>query len=148
MPAMSDKIALVIDDTLANREFLERLLTAAGFKVTGAGTAKEALDAAKGWQDLKLALIDMELPDMNGVMLTSLLRKQFPNAVLGVATMHDEVSLMESVFEKGGNIFLVKPHGFMELYKKLTTMDLSMLREGDPTVFDQFGPRSFSVATK
>jgi CheY-like chemotaxis protein len=148
MFAMSDKIALVIDDTPANREFLERLLTAAGFKVMGAGTAKEALDAAKGWQDLKLALIDMELPDMNGVMLTSLLRKQFPNAVLGVATMHDEVSLMESVFEKGGNIFLVKPHGFMELYKKLTTMDLAMLREGDPTVFDQFGPRSFSVATK
>lgn len=145
---MTDKIALVIDDTAANREFLERLLTAAGFTVTGAGTAKDALDAAKSWQDLKLALIDMELPDMNGVMLTSLLRKQFPNAVLGVATMHDEVSLMESVFEKGGNLFLVKPHGFMELYKKLTTLDLSLLRDGDPMVIDQFGPRSFSVAAK
>jgi CheY-like chemotaxis protein len=145
---MTDKNALVIDDTAANREFLERLITAAGFQVTGVQNAQGALDAAKEWKDLKLALIDMELPDMNGLTLTSLLRKQFPEAVLAVATMHDEVSLMESVFEKGGNIFLVKPHGFMELYKKLTTQDLATLRTGEPMVIDQYGPRSFSVAAK
>lgn len=145
---MSEKIALVIDDTAPNRDFLERLLTAAGFKVTGAATATEALEAVKDWQDLQLALIDMQLPDMNGIMLTSMLRKQFPNAVLGVATMHDEVSLMESVFERGGNLFLVKPHGFMELYKKLTTLDLAVLRTGEPLVIDQYGPRAFTVAKR
>jgi CheY-like chemotaxis protein len=143
---MSDKNALVIDDTSANREFLERLLTAAKFHVTPAATAKEALDAAGQMDDLKLAIIDMQLPDMNGIMLTSLLRKQFPNALLAVATMHDEASLMESVFERGANIFLVKPHGFMELYKKLTTIDLAVLRTSEPQVIDQYGPRVFQWA--
>ncbi|HEX2618492.1 MAG TPA: response regulator [Phototrophicaceae bacterium] len=145
---MSEKSALVVDDTLANRDFLERLLMAAGFTVYPVSTAKAALDQVKDRETLTLALVDMQLPDMNGLQLTTLLRKQFPDLYLVVATMHDEVSLMESVSEKGGNVFLVKPHGFMELFKRLTTTDMKTLREGDFMVIDQYGPRPLKVAVK
>ena len=144
---MTEKIALVIDDTPANRDFLERLMVMAGFKIVGASSGKAALEQAETLESLTIALVDMELPDMNGLQVTSDLRKRFPDAYLVVATMHDERSLMQSVLEKGGNCFLVKPHGFMELFKRLTTTSLEELRNGPYTVIDHFGPRVFTSPT-
>lgn len=140
---MADRIALVVDDTPANRDFLERLLKQARFDVRGAGSGGDALAQMKAVDQLALALIDIQLPDMSGLQLTERLRQRYPNAYLVVATMHDERSLMQSVFEKGGNCFLVKPHGFMDLFQRLTTASLDDLREGDPLMIDQYGPRPF-----
>jgi DNA-binding response OmpR family regulator len=141
---MTEKIALVIDDTPANRDFLERLMMMAGFKIVGASSGKAALEQADALETLTIALIDMELPDANGLQLTTDLRKRFPDAYLVVATMHDERALMQSVLEKGGNCFLVKPHGFMELFKRLTTNTMEELLKTPYTVIDHFGPRVFT----
>ena len=140
---MADRIALVVDDTPANRDFLERLLKQARFDVRGAGSGGDALAQMKAVDQLALAVIDIQLPDMSGLQLTERLRQRYPDAYLVVATMHDERSLMQSVFEKGGNCFLVKPHGFMDLFQRLTTASLDDLREGDPLMIDQYGPRPF-----
>jgi len=140
------KIALVVDDTPANRDFLERLLVQAGFETTGASTGGEAMTFAKGLQSLALAVVDMQLPDINGLQLTYELRRRFPEVYIVVASMYDERSLMGRVFQKGGNCYMVKPHGFMELFKRITTMNLDELREGEHTIIDQFGPRRFKSA--
>ncbi|MFW5708740.1 MAG: response regulator [Chloroflexota bacterium] len=144
--AGQEKTALVVDDTPANRDFLERLLRQAGFVIIGASTAAEALGQIESVSDLPLAVVDMQLPDANGLYLTQEIRKRFPDTYIVVATMHDHRSLMKSVFERGGNCFLVKPHGFMELFKRLTTKDLTQMRDGDYMVIDMYGPRSFSLA--
>lgn len=145
---MSSKPAIVVDDNSANRDFLERLMVSAGFDVEGASTGKETLDIAEQHSELKLALVDMELPDMNGIQLTAALRARFPDAYIIVATMHDDFSLIEAVFSKGGNVFLVKPHGFMELYKRLVSTDLAVLRTSPCMVIDQYGPRPFESSGK
>lgn len=144
---MSEKKALIIEDTDANRLFFERLLTQAGFKVQGVASGKAALETAAGLTDLALAIIDMEMPDISGLDLTTRLRKLFPETCLVVATMHDETSLMESAFSRGCDVFLVKPHGFMELYKRLTSMGAVGLHLARPLVIDQFGPREFHAAS-
>jgi len=59
--------ALVIDDEPANRDFLERLLQTASFKVSGAATGAEGLRIAKTFPSLALALVDQELPDASGL---------------------------------------------------------------------------------
>lgn len=135
------KTALVIEDNPANRDFLVRLLTTAGFEVHSGANAATALELAKTITTLELAVVDMELPDMNGIQLTGALREMHAESYIIVATMHDERSLADSVFIKGGNVFLVKPHGFMELYKRLTTSDLNKLCQGPCMVIDQYGPR-------
>src|SRR5215510_2459190 len=118
---MVAKKALILEDTAANRMFFERLLMQAGFEVTGAEKGKEALEKAEAMGEMHLAILDMEIPDITGLEMTHRLRKQFPDACIVVATMHDERSLMESAFIKGCDVFLVKPHGFMDLFKRLTT---------------------------
>lgn len=135
-------VALVVDDTPANRDFLERLLAQANFDVHGASTYAEAVKIVNGLETLELAVVDIQLPDSNGLQLTAELRKKYPDAYLVVATMYDERSVIERVFRRGGNVYLVKPHGFMELYKRLTTTPLETLRQNDEhIVIDQYGPR-------
>lgn len=145
---MSGKTALVIDDNAANRDFLERLISSAGFTVLTATSGEEVTRATHSLPRLDIALIDMELPDSNGIQLTSVLRRRYPEAYLVVATVHDDFSLIESVFRKGGNVFVVKPHGFMELYKRLMTADLDALRQGACMVIDQYGARAYQPVAR
>jgi two-component system chemotaxis response regulator CheY len=140
---MTERTALVVDDVPANREFLERLLTTAHFTVTGFGSGKAALSAIGDMDELTLAMVDMKLPDMHGLEVTTALRQRFPDALIVIATMYDAYSLMEEAFSKGCNVFLVKPHGFMELFKRLTTAEMSELRTTQCLVIDQYGPRVF-----
>jgi len=138
-----DHTALVVDDVPANREFLERLLATAKFNVTGVASGKAALQAIQDVDDLTMAMVDMKLPDMHGLEVTLALRKRFPTALIVIATMYDAFSLMEEAFGKGCNVFLVKPHGFMELYKRLTSTDMGEMRKTQRLVIDQYGPREF-----
>jgi len=142
-----DHTALVVDDVPANREFLERLLATAKFNVTGVASGKAALQAIQDVDDLTMAMVDMKLPDMHGLEVTLALRKRFPTALIVIATMYDAFSLMEEAFGKGCNVFLVKPHGFMELYKRLTSTDMGEMRKTQRLVIDQYGPRSLPVSS-
>lgn len=144
---MIDRVALAVDDVPANREFVERLLLAAHFTVLGASSGKAALQAVADLDDLTLAMVDMKLPDMHGLDLTVELRRRFPQALIVIATMYDARSLMEQAFTNGCNVFLVKPHGFMELYKRLTTLDMSEMRSIRCLVIDQYGPRAFNMSS-
>jgi CheY-like chemotaxis protein len=138
--------AVVIDDEPANRDFLERLLATASFKVTGAASGTEGLKAAKAVPSLALALVDQELPDSTGLEIIAKLRADNPDAVLVMATMHDDRTLIDQAFEAGVDVFLVKPHGFMELYRRIQEVDsnASLLRR---LVIDQYGPRPYKGST-
>lgn len=145
---MADNMALVVDDTPANRDFLSRLIMQTRLTVVSAGDGNSALEAVSELQSLKLAVVDMKLPDMDGLQLTSALRARFPDAYIVIATMYDDTSLMEKAFACGCNVFLVKPHGFMELFKRLTTMDFSEAHTLPALVIDQFGVRPFQVMAR
>jgi CheY-like chemotaxis protein len=138
-----ERTALVVDDVPANREFLERLLATARFSVTGVGSGKAALQTMADLEELTLAMVDMKLPDMHGLEVTVALRQRFPKTLIVIATMYDAYSLMEDAFTKGCNVFLVKPHGFMELFKRLTTLDMNEILSTQRLVIDQYGPREF-----
>jgi CheY-like chemotaxis protein len=138
-----DRTALVVDDVPANREFLERLLATARFTVTGVASGKAALQTIADIEELTLAMVDMKLPDMHGLEVALALRQHFPRTLIVIATMYDSYSLMEEAFSKGCNVFLVKPHGFMELFKRLTTMEIDDILNTQRLVIDQYGPRVF-----
>ena len=134
--------ALVVDDEPANRDFLVRLLRQAKLTVEGAATAKEAQAIAERCERLDLIMVDNKLPDMDGVDLLALLHQKHPRARLVMATMLDERALMDKAFANGCNVFLVKPHGFMELYRRILRA-----QSGDDTlqrlIIDQYGPRPY-----
>lgn len=143
---MSLKNALIVDDTDANRFFFERLMTQAGFTVTGARSGAEAVSAMMALPSLAVALVDLEIGDMSGLELLTRLRLQHPDCCLIIATMHDDRSIMESAFDKGCDIFLVKPNGFIDLFKRFSVAPADQLRPEQPLIIDQYGVRHFVAA--
>jgi CheY-like chemotaxis protein len=135
--------ALVTDDEPANRDFLVRLLEQARLQVRGASSGAEALSIADDLDNIRLIVIDNKLPDMDGVALLKQLRTRFPQAVMVMATMLDERAIMAQAFENGCNVFLVKPHGFMNLFKRVQQIDTLDASALSGLVIDQYGPRPY-----
>ena len=138
---LASRVALVVDDEPANRDFLVRLLQQAKLDVKGASNGTEALKIAETVTDMTLIVIDNKLPDMDGVDLLAKMRARYPAARLIMATMLDERPLMIRAFENGCDVFLVKPHGFMELFRRL--QDPSGEDRLKRLIIDQYGPRPF-----
>jgi CheY-like chemotaxis protein len=138
------RYALVIDDEPANRDFLVRLLEQARFQVKGASSALEALRYAQEIKEgMCVVAIDNLLPDMGGIDLLIKLRPIYPSARMIMATMLDERSLMAKAFENGCDVFLVKPHGFMELFRRLQAAVTTGQDELKRLIIDQYGPRPY-----
>lgn len=112
--------ALVIDDELANREFAAKLLERAGFVVTRAVSGPDAINLAQNMENLTLVVVDMEMPQMNGLDVVRHMRQHYPDIMLIMATVYDDAVLIERAFKAGVDIFMVKPNGFIELYKHLS----------------------------
>lgn len=134
--------ALVIDDEPANRDFLMRLLEQANYEVQGASQGSEALQLAETHEQAGLVVIDNKLPDIDGIELVARMRARYPQARIIMATMLDEPALMRQAFENGCDVFMVKPHGFMELFRRL-----QISQPGDDRlarlIIDQYGPRPY-----
>ncbi|MEM9953701.1 MAG: response regulator [Chloroflexota bacterium] len=137
--------ALILEDTPANLQFFERLFSQAGFDIIPATTGKQALEQLNNQTDITLAVLDMEVPDCTGIEMTHILRQRYPDMCIVVATMHDSRTMMQDAFDVGCDVFLVKPHGFMELFKRLTTDGSHVLHANRPIIIDQFGPRAFQT---
>ena len=140
---MAKARALVIDDEPANQDFLIRLIEHAGLEVLGAASGQAALQVAAEHDDLLLAVVDLQLPDMPGVELLAQLRVLLPDCILLVATVWDDPPRIASAFENGCDVFLVKPHGCMEWFARLQALPAGRDRLSG-LVIDQYGPRPYT----
>ncbi len=136
------KLALVIEDEPANQDFFVRLFRQAGFEVCAATTGQEALALAHQMPDLMLVAVDLQLPDVPGLELVEQLRGLLPGALLLVTTMWDEPDMISRAFENGCDVFLVKPHGFMELFRRLRELPAGR-DQLTRVVIDQYGLRPY-----
>jgi len=136
---MTKRVAVIVDDEPANRDFLVRLIQQAGFESHGAGSGEEAKSIAASVETPILFIIDSQLPDIEGTELAISFRELYPNAKLIMATMLDDLHVIERAFKNGCDAFLVKPHGFMELFKRIQlNMD-----EIENLIFDKYGVRTY-----
>ncbi len=99
---------LVIDDQPAVTSFLATLLSGEGYAVTTAGTAHDGL-AAAGREAPDAILLDLVLPDGNGLDLLRELRGSLPGTVVIVMTAHGEIDTAVRCMRAGATDFLPKP---------------------------------------
>jgi len=72
-----------------------------------AGTAQELMEALTQ-QVPHVLLLDIELPDVNGLDLCTLLQKQFPSIRIIALTNHDEVVYIKKMMRNGAQGYLLK----------------------------------------
>ncbi len=73
-PSLQSQSILLVDDSAFFRNMLAPVLKAAGYRVTPAAHAQEALERLRAGQTYDVVLTDIEMPDMNGFELAESIR--------------------------------------------------------------------------
>jgi len=102
------KVLLVDDHTVARNGIKLMLSTAANIQVTcEAETAQEALDVLKR-EDFDVVLLDIALPDKNGLELLKLLHHNYPKLAILIISMYSEEIYAIRALKQGAKGYLTK----------------------------------------
>jgi DNA-binding response OmpR family regulator len=131
---------LVVEDDQSIATQLVRGLTRGGYLVDHVATGGEAL--ARRTADV--VLLDLELPDADGVQLCRKLRERSDSAII-VITAHGEEPDRVMALDAGADDYLVKPFGLAELQARIRAV-LRRVRPGGETV--KHGPMVLDMRTR
>jgi pilus assembly protein CpaE len=115
--AMTDRIrVLIVDDNPETRDHLTKLLGFEGdIEVVGAAASgAEALELA-ATVDPAIVLMDINMPDMDGIATTELLSARVPTAAVIMMSVQGEADYLRRSMLAGAREFLVKPFSSDEL---------------------------------
>lgn len=105
---------LIVEDEAPLGESLSIALRRAGYDVTNVGTVERA-QAALGQQVFDLAIVDLRLPDGDGLTLLESLRAHSPETGAIVMTAYGSVDVAVEAMRAGVFDFLEKPFGHERL---------------------------------
>lgn len=108
---------LIIDDEIQIRRLLEITLTAKGYKVTKAATAKEGLVLASNSHPI-LIILDMGLPDADGFEILKILRNWYQKPIIILSARNSEEDIIKAL-DNGANDYLCKPFRTGELLARI-----------------------------
>lgn len=111
---------LIIDDEASLRTALFRALDKKGYQVITASTKEEALNLCQIDKEIQLALIDVRLPDGDGIELMTQLKAQFPKTQFIVLTGFGTIETAVKATKCGADHFITKP---FELGEVLSLID-------------------------
>jgi len=103
---------LVVDDNRLNLRVARQMLEHFGIAVETAGDGREALDAMRRGPDrFDAILMDMQMPDMDGLQATRAIRKEFPRYAVPIiaATASIDGADMTACLDAGMNDYVSKP---------------------------------------
>ena len=103
--------ALIIDDSRAVRTILKRILTGVGFRTSEATNGLEGLEVLSQHDDISIALVDWNMPQMNGHEFVKAVRANPANDELWLmmVTTETEMSRVVKAMAAGANEYVMKP---------------------------------------
>jgi DNA-binding NtrC family response regulator len=105
---MSPKSILIIDDDKVILDSLCDFLSHEGFATTGVQTVKDALSTLSQ-RNYNLALIDVLLPDGNGLELLDIIKKNYSQTVAIIITGYGTIDGAVAAIKRGAYDYLTKP---------------------------------------
>ena len=114
---MADATVLLVEDEAPMRRFLRVALEGAGYGLLEAETAREGLSLAASHQPA-LVLMDLGLPDMDGLDLTKRLREWSAVPVIVLSARGQERDKIAAL-DAGADDYLTKPFSTGELLARM-----------------------------
>lgn len=105
---------LVIEDDEINLEIVERRLASKGFATLGATTGAAGLEAARTVV-VDVVLLDLRLPDVDGLDILATLKQETPELPIVIMTAHGNDEVAEQARNAGAAAFLLKPVAYSVL---------------------------------
>lgn len=112
---------LVIDDDPMIRQFVELVLHQADYRVSSAATGAMGVEVvqASRWD---LILLDIEMPDMSGLNVLSVLRRQRVRPPVMMMTAKGDVTTVRVALEAGAAGYIVKPFTPQNLLRRVEAL--------------------------
>src|SRR3989440_4389072 len=127
--SMSKGSILVVDDESEIREGLELLLTSEGYRVSSAATGESGL-AKLDERPFDLLLLDVSLPDRNGLDLLKEVRRRDPHLSVVLITAYGSIDMARAAFKNGAMDYITKPWSNDELLAQVAqAVESRRLRE-------------------
>ena len=102
---------LLVDDDPKFQQILQAFLELKGFHVIAVNSGEAALEQLTQ-SDVKVVLLDMKMPGMDGLLTLKHIRMSHPNLPVIFATQMDEEETMGEAGILGVNNYLIKPFSF------------------------------------
>jgi len=116
---MSKGSILVVDDESEIREGLELLLQSEGYQVSSAETAMSGL-AQLEERPFDLLLLDVSLPDRNGIDMLKDIHRQDPHLPIVLITAYGSIEMARAAFKSGAMDYITKPWSNDELLAQVS----------------------------
>ena len=128
---------LIVDDDREIREMLRLMLSRSGYDVSEAEDGLSAVSLIKENSDVDLCIMDIMMPEMNGVEATKVIRS-FSSVPILFLTARSLDKDKEEAYSSGGDDYLVKPFSQKELLMKVEalTRRYNFYREKESDITD------------
>ncbi|MBZ5590373.1 MAG: response regulator [Acidobacteriia bacterium] len=116
--------ALILDDSRAMRTILRGILTEVGFEVLEAASVRDAIAVLGQGPDFDLALVDWNLPDVEGIEFVRQVRAQrkYDLVKLMMVTTETEAGQVANAIRAGANEYIMKPFSKQAVAEKLALL--------------------------
>src|SRR6202051_4071340 len=126
---MSKGSILVVDDESEIREGLELLLKTEGYQVSSAETGQSGLTRLEE-RPYDLMLLDVSLPDKNGIEMLREIHRQDPQMPIVMITAYGSIEMARAAFKSGAMDYITKPWSNDELLAQVAqAVEARRLRE-------------------
>ena len=118
---------LVIDDSRAMLAILRKIMSEVGFDVITASNGREGLEKLEeNAADVQLALVDWNLPEMNGYDFVCTVRSNpaFESVKLIMVTTETERENMAKALDAGADEYVMKPFTAATIIEKLELLGI------------------------
>jgi DNA-binding NtrC family response regulator len=133
------KRILVVEDEEKLRRVIELQLLSAGFDVDKAGSAEDGL---KICDRADLVLTDLKLPNMDGLQLLGLIRRQNAHVPVILMTAFGSVETAVQAMKDGATDFLLKPFSLDHLMQVVhKALEVRALRDENRQLKEELGRR-------
>jgi two-component system chemotaxis response regulator CheY len=118
--------ALVVDDSSTMRSILRMTLRGAGFEVVEAGDGAQALDRLSNSGKVDVALVDWNMPEMNGFEFLCAARRNhaYDETKIVMVTTETEIAQVKAALDQGANEYIMKPFTRDAVIEKFQLMGL------------------------
>ena len=139
---------MVVDDHMASSDLLRELLIMEGYAVCVANCGRDAVAMSQEFKP-QIALLDIGLPDMDGLEVLKKLRDWYTGPIIILSARNSEEDIVWAL-DNGANDYLTKPFRTRELLARIRVATHQVIRQQDAAmVFDNLTiDLSKHVATK
>lgn len=135
--AALDPLILVVEDDPPIRRFLHASLTAQGYRLVEAESGEKGIRLA-AQQPPDLVILDLGLPDMDGLQVLGRLREWLSAPIL-ILSARDQEKQKVAALDRGADDYLTKPFGTDELLARIRVALRHAIRRADadtPAIFE------------